>query len=88
MSWAAGNFHRAGRSEVRSWQVLLACLPRFRWHSATSPPPVAHLQVGDRVKVLAGQHAGETGMLLSVATSEACIMLSDNTRQELRVFAR
>eukprot|EP00798_Chlamydomonas_sp_ICE-L_P024641 gene24641-10264_t len=44
-------------------------------------------KVGDRVKVLAGQHTGETGLLLSIK-EEACVMLSETTRQELKVFAR
>ena len=44
-------------------------------------------QVGDRVKVLAGQHSGESGLLLSVK-DEACVLLSETTKQELKVFAR
>ncbi|KAG1676522.1 hypothetical protein FOA52_000065 [Chlamydomonas sp. UWO 241] len=45
---------------------------------------------GDRVKVINGQHAGEAGMLLAVSddASELCVMISDTSRTQIKVFAR
>lgn len=43
--------------------------------------------MGDRVKVIGGQHAGQSGLLLQVR-EELCIMISDTTKSELKVFAR
>ncbi|MEW5310983.1 MAG: hypothetical protein WDW38_002733 [Sanguina aurantia] len=44
-------------------------------------------KVGSRVKVLVGQHLGETGMLLSVS-DDLCYVLSDSNKQQISVFAR
>lgn len=45
-------------------------------------------QVGDRVKVLSGQHAGEGGMLLHIMPNDMCIIISDTSKEQLSVFAR
>lgn len=53
-------------------------------HSQTCAPA----QVGDRVKVLSGQHAGEGGMLLHIMPNDMCIIISDTSKEQLSVFAR
>ncbi len=43
------------------------------------------------MQVINGQHAGEAGMLLQVTTttgSEQCIIISDTSKAEIKVFAR
>lgn len=46
-----------------------------------------HFKIGDHVKVLAGPHSGETGLVLQVQDA-VCVIMSDTTKQELKVFAR
>ena len=57
------------------------------YYLRTNPRPPPPAQVGDRVKVLSGQHAGETGMVLQVK-DELCMIISDTTKQEVKVFSR
>lgn len=45
------------------------------------------MQAGDHVKVSGGQHSGETGLIVRVE-GHICIVFSDATREELKVFAR
>lgn len=44
-------------------------------------------QEGDHVKVVAGQMAGETGMLLRLDAGVATLFL-DSSRQEVKLFSR
>ena len=44
-------------------------------------------QAGDHVRVGAGQHEGQTGMVVRVE-DPVSILLCDATREELRVFTR
>ena len=44
-------------------------------------------QAGDHVRVGAGQHEGQTGMVVRVE-DPISILLCDATREELRVFTR
>ncbi|GIL82005.1 hypothetical protein Vretimale_1566 [Volvox reticuliferus] len=43
--------------------------------------------VGQRVRVLAGQYAGDTGMVVRVEEA-LCYVISDTSREEIKVFAR
>ncbi|KAG2495630.1 hypothetical protein HYH03_006230 [Edaphochlamys debaryana] len=43
--------------------------------------------VGQRVRVLAGQYGGDTGMVVRVADA-LCYLISDTSREEIKVFAR
>ncbi|GLC43354.1 hypothetical protein PLESTB_001336800 [Pleodorina starrii] len=43
--------------------------------------------VGQRVRVLAGQYAGDTGMVVRVEEA-LCYLISDTNREEIKVFAR
>ncbi|KXZ44189.1 hypothetical protein GPECTOR_71g550 [Gonium pectorale] len=43
--------------------------------------------VGQRVRVLAGQYGGDTGMVVRV-DERLCYVISDTTREEIKVFAR
>lgn len=45
------------------------------------------LQSGEHVKVVHGQHEGETGMVVRVE-GPVCYLFTDATQQEVRVFAR
>jgi hypothetical protein len=49
-----------------------------------------NLHTHTQTQVINGQHAGEAGMLLAVNddASELCVMISDTSRQQIRVFAR
>jgi transcription elongation factor SPT5 len=44
--------------------------------------------VGDKVMVMSGTHAGETGMLLKLETSGQCSILSDTTKEEITLMLR
>ncbi|GFR39839.1 hypothetical protein Agub_g334 [Astrephomene gubernaculifera] len=44
-------------------------------------------KVGQRVRVLAGQYGGDTGMVVRVDEA-LCFLISDTTREEIKVFAR
>ncbi|KAG2448985.1 hypothetical protein HYH02_005739 [Chlamydomonas schloesseri] len=44
-------------------------------------------EVGQRVRVLAGQYGGDTGMVVRVEEA-LCYLISDTTREEIKVFAR
>lgn len=47
------------------------------------------VQVGDRVRLISGSYAGETGMVLQTTQdTDQCIVISDTTKEELRVFGR
>lgn len=46
------------------------------------------LQVGDRVRVVAGPYLSNTGMVLQVGANDQCLVISDTTKQELKVFGR
>jgi transcription elongation factor SPT5 len=52
------------------------------------PFPVAELDkyfaVGDRVRVMAGQHRDETGLVVHVKES-TCVVVSDTTTQQIQV---
>ncbi len=43
--------------------------------------------MGQRVRVLAGQYGGDTGMVVRVEEA-LCYLISDTTREEIKVFAR
>ncbi|GFH17075.1 transcription elongation factor SPT5, partial [Haematococcus lacustris] len=43
-------------------------------------------QVGDAVRVIGGTYTGEQGMVVVVSDNEQCLVVSDTTRQELKVF--
>ncbi|KAL6761443.1 global transcription factor [Haematococcus lacustris] len=45
-------------------------------------------QVGDAVRVIGGTYTGEQGMVVVVSDNEQCLVVSDTTRQELKVFGR
>lgn len=45
-------------------------------------------QAGDRVKAVAGQFAGETGMLLVVDDAGVAVMMLDSSQAEAKLFAR
>ena len=45
-------------------------------------------QIGERVKVVNGAHAGESGMLMHVLEGDRCLILSDISREQIQVFSR
>mmetsp|Transcript_16448 Transcript_16448/g.49275 ORF Transcript_16448/g.49275 Transcript_16448/m.49275 type:complete len:1138 (+) Transcript_16448:204-3617(+) len=49
---------------------------------------VKHFVAGDRVKAVAGQFAGETGMLLVVDDAGVAVMMLDSSQAEAKLFAR
>ncbi|GAX85054.1 hypothetical protein CEUSTIGMA_g12474.t1 [Chlamydomonas eustigma] len=44
--------------------------------------------VGDRVRVMNGQHSGESGMLIHILSNDRCVVISDLSREEINVFLR
>ena len=40
------------------------------------------------MKLINGQHAGESGMLLHMLSNDRCVVLSDLSREEIQVFSR
>ena len=60
-----------------------ACLPTALALSPPRCPP----QCGEHVKVVHGQHEGETGLVVRVEGA-ICYVFTDATREELRVFSR
>ena len=47
------------------------------------------MQAGDQVRVVAGTHTGQTGMVLTVdSNTGVCVLHSDATRDELQVLTR
>ena len=41
------------------------------------------------MRVLAGQHSGDTGMVVTIdAETQMCYILSDTTREEIKAFTR
>ena len=46
------------------------------------------LQIGERVKVVNGAHAGESGMLMHVLEGDRCVLISDISKEEIQVFSR
>jgi len=71
-----------GRGDAQKWAGI--CVSRARTHTCTH----AHTQVGDRVRLISGTYAGEHGMVLQVDSHDQCIVISDTTKQELKVFGR
>ena len=47
-----------------------------------------HFQAGDHVRVSAGQHEGETGMVVSVDEHSIATVFSDATKEEFKVFTK
>lgn len=65
-------------------------LPSYPLPSAPSsplPPLPPTPQIGDHVRVLAGAHKGETGMVVQVERG-VCAVVGDATRAQFRVNAR
>lgn len=50
----------------------------------TTPP---HVQTGDHVRVLAGKHAGQAGLVVKV-DGRQLLLVGDTSRQQIRVFGR
>lgn len=46
-----------------------------------------HFAIGEHVKVLAGSHKGESGMVVQVQ-DEICVLMSDIAKTEMKVFAK
>ena len=54
------------------------------------PPPhsVLCMQAGDQVRVVAGMHSGQTGMVLKIdPDTHVAVLLSDATQEELQALS-
>ena len=81
--------------------ILCVCL---RWNVANQPryPPLNVMpqsegtdllsclchQIGDCVRVINGQHGGESGMLAHTLQDERCVVILDLTKEEIQIFSR
>ena len=90
----AGSPRPGAASVGWGWRLILHQLPPACCHpSASILPLICHcllrccLQSGEHVKVVHGQHEGETGMVVRVE-GPVCYIFTDATQAEIRVFVR